>query len=85
VNKALFAMLTETEKKLLLDTEPSALRGLDEDDLAALHDRVRRTRNTYSKLYRRRAAAPPRRHTPETSRPRLNPGGGLDGCSHRRG
>src|SRR5262249_5802535 len=55
VNKALFAMLTDTEKRLLLDTEPAALRGLDEDDLAALHDRVRRARNKYSTLYRRRA------------------------------
>jgi hypothetical protein len=36
VNKTLFAMLTETEKKLLLSAEPAALRDLDEDDLAAL-------------------------------------------------
>jgi len=48
-------MLTETEKRLLLDTEPTALRDLDEDDLVTLHDRVRRARNKYSKLYRRRA------------------------------
>jgi hypothetical protein len=48
-------MLTETEKKLLRDTEPSALRDLDEDGLATLHDSVRRARNKYSKLYRRRA------------------------------
>jgi hypothetical protein len=56
VNKTVFAMLTETEKRLLLAAEPAALRGLDEDDLAALHDRVRRARNKYSTLYRRRAA-----------------------------
>lgn len=56
MNKALFAMLTETEKQLLLGTEPAALRDLDEDELAALHDRVRRARNKYSKLYRRRAS-----------------------------
>jgi hypothetical protein len=55
VNKALFAMLTETEKQLLLSAEPAALRDLDEDDLATLHDRVRRARNKYAKLYRRRA------------------------------
>jgi hypothetical protein len=48
-------MLTETEKRLLLDTEAAALRDLDEDDLVTLHDRVRRARNKYSKLYRRRA------------------------------
>lgn len=49
-------MLTETEKRLLLSTEPAALRDLDEDDLATLHDRVRRARNKYSSLYRRRAS-----------------------------
>src|SRR5262245_21539239 len=48
-------MLTETEKQLLLSTQPAALRDLDEDDLATLHDRVRRARNKYSQLYRRRA------------------------------
>ena len=41
MNKTLFAMLTESEKRLLLSAEPAALRGLDEDDLATLHDRVR--------------------------------------------
>jgi hypothetical protein len=48
-------MLTETEKTLLLATDRAALSELDEDDLVALHDRVRRARNKYSKLYRRRA------------------------------
>ena len=55
MNKTLLAMLTETETRLLLDTEPGALQGLDEDELVTLHDRVRRARNKYSKLYRRRA------------------------------
>jgi hypothetical protein len=55
VNKTLFAMLTETESRLLLDAEPKAIRDLDEDDLVTLHDRVRRARNKYSTLYRRRA------------------------------
>jgi hypothetical protein len=55
VNKALFAMLTDTEQRLLLDAEPAALRDLDEDELLALQDRVRRARNKYSQLYRRRA------------------------------
>jgi hypothetical protein len=57
MDKALFAMLTETEKQLVLDTEPRALRNLDEDDLVTLHERTRRARNKYSKLYRRRARA----------------------------
>jgi hypothetical protein len=48
-------MLTETETRLLLDAEPKAIRYLDEDDLVTLHDRVRRARNKYATLYRRRA------------------------------
>jgi len=56
VNNAVWAMLNETEKALLRDTEPAALVGLDEDELIARHDRVRRARNKYSKLYRRRAS-----------------------------
>lgn len=48
-------MLSETERALLRETEQ--LDRLDEDELAALHDRVRRARNKYSKLYRRRAGA----------------------------
>lgn len=49
-------MLNDTEQELIRSTEPRQLNRLDEDDLAALHDRVRRARNKYSKLYRRRAA-----------------------------
>jgi hypothetical protein len=50
-------MLNETEKELLRAAEPKALRKLDEDGLSELHDRIRRARNKYSKLYRRRAGA----------------------------
>jgi hypothetical protein len=49
-------MLNESEQALLRDTERAALVGLDEDELIARHDRVRRARNKYSKLYRRRAS-----------------------------
>lgn len=55
MNKATWAMLNDAEKELLRTTEPGALGGLGEDELADLHDRVRRARNKYSKLYRRRA------------------------------
>lgn len=51
------AMLNESEKELLRATGPRELKRLDEDELAALHDRIRRARNKYSKLYRRRARA----------------------------
>ncbi len=57
MDNAIWGMLNDAEKGLLRSVEPSALTDLDEDDLAALHDRVRRARNKYSKLYRRRAAA----------------------------
>lgn len=56
MNNAVWAMLNESEKALLRDAEPAALAKLDEDGLLVLHDRVRRVRNKYSKLYRRRAA-----------------------------
>lgn len=48
-------MLNESEQALLRETE--RLDALDEDALAELHDRIRRARNKYTKLYRRRASA----------------------------
>ena len=57
MNNALWGMLNETEQALLRQVEPAELAGLDEDALADLHDRVRRARTKYSKLYRRRARA----------------------------
>lgn len=50
------SMLNETEQALLRAAEPRALNRLDEDELVELHDRIRRARNKYSKLYRRRAS-----------------------------
>jgi hypothetical protein len=51
------SMLNETEQALLRAVQPRELKRLDEDELTELHDRVRRARNKYSKLYRRRASA----------------------------
>jgi hypothetical protein len=56
MHDSVWAMLNETEKALLRDAEPRALAGLDEDELLTLHDRLRRARTKYAKLYRRRAA-----------------------------
>jgi hypothetical protein len=50
------SMLNETEQALLRAVQPRELKRLDEDALAELHDRIRRARNKYSKLYRRRAS-----------------------------
>lgn len=57
MNKALLNSLTETEWLLVRETEKTALAGLDEDQLLALHTRVQRARTKYAKLYRRGAAA----------------------------
>jgi hypothetical protein len=48
--------LAESERVILLETEKPALLSLDEDDLIALHSRVRRARNKHVKLYRRQAS-----------------------------
>jgi lysyl-tRNA synthetase class I len=50
------SMLNETEQALLRAVQSRELKRLDEDELAELHDRVRRARNKYSKLYRRRSS-----------------------------
>jgi hypothetical protein len=56
MNKATRALLTDAEVDLVLETEGDRLAAHDEDELIALHDRVRRARNKYSKLHRRQAA-----------------------------
>ena len=57
MNKQLLAMMNALEHELLRDVYDGDLGSLDEDDLIELHDRVRRARNKYSKLYRRQAGA----------------------------
>ena len=49
--------LTEAESALVRETQPDRIAGLDEDALVDLHERVRRARNKYVKLYRREASA----------------------------
>src|SRR5215475_14149801 len=56
MNNATWAMLNESEKALLRQAERSSLASLDEDELIDLHTRVRRARNKYATLYRRRAS-----------------------------
>jgi hypothetical protein len=57
MNNATWAMLNESEKALLRQAEGAALADLDEDELIDVHIRVRRARNKYTTLYRRRASA----------------------------
>jgi hypothetical protein len=49
--------LAESERVVLLETEKPGLESLEEDDLIALHTRVRRARDKHVKLYRRQASA----------------------------
>jgi hypothetical protein len=57
MKQALLNSLTEKERNLIAETEPDALAGLDEDASLELHDRIRRARTKYVKLYRRQASA----------------------------
>ncbi len=63
MNKATWAMLNDSEKALLRLVESSSLARLDEDEIIDLHTRVRRARNKYSTLYRRRASSQVKKDT----------------------
>ena len=54
---ALLGTLGEAELAVVREVQPDRLIGLDEDELLALHTRVRRHRDKYVKQYRRQAAA----------------------------
>lgn len=56
MTRAMINSMTEVEQRLIAETEPAELRELDEDALLELHARIRRARNKYVTLYRRRAA-----------------------------
>jgi hypothetical protein len=56
-SKSLVGSLSETEWSLFAETKRGALADLDEDELLALHSRVRRTRTKYVTQYRRAASA----------------------------
>ena len=57
MNQGLLNSLTEAERLLVAETERDALKGLDEDELLDLHQRIRRARTKYVKNYRRAASA----------------------------
>ena len=56
MHRATLSSLSESERDLVVATEPSTLRTLDEDALIALHQRVRGARNKYVQLHRREVA-----------------------------
>lgn len=55
--KSLTGILKDVERDLIREVEAKRMELLDEDELLALHKRVRRARNKHTKNYRRRAAA----------------------------
>ena len=57
MDKRLLAQLNDTELLLWRETEPQAMAPLDEDQVAELHNRIRRARNKYTGQYRRDASA----------------------------
>ncbi|MGC0365775.1 hypothetical protein ABH922_003759 [Rhodococcus sp. 27YEA15] len=54
--KKILNSLNEDEYVLILETKKAQLLELDEDELIALHTRIRRARNKYTKNYRRAGA-----------------------------
>lgn len=54
--KKMLNSLSEDDYLLVLETKKDRTAELDEDDLIALHTRVRRARNKYTKNYRRAGA-----------------------------
>jgi hypothetical protein len=54
--QALVGSMTDAEQTLVRETAGEELATLDEDELVALHTRVRRARDKYVKLYRRQSA-----------------------------
>jgi hypothetical protein len=57
MNKSLLAVLNDTERLLVAQTERAELAALDEDAAIELETRIRRARNKYVSQYRRGASA----------------------------
>jgi len=56
VDKAVLNSMTAAEQRLVAETAKAALADLDEEELLALHSRIRRARSKYVTSYRRNAA-----------------------------
>jgi len=57
MNASLLAVLNDTERLLVAETERASLAALDEDAAIELESRIRRARNKYVGQYRRAASA----------------------------
>ena len=56
MKKSVLRSLSDKDQALLRETRPGELKELDEEELLALHTRVRRARTKHLKNYRRSAA-----------------------------
>lgn len=56
MRRAMVGLLSDSELRIVAETEKDQLSKLDEDELLELHGRVRRARNKYTGIYRRNAA-----------------------------
>jgi hypothetical protein len=56
MNQAVLNSMTAAERRLVAETSREAMAGLDEDELLALHARIRRARDKYVTTYRRNAS-----------------------------
>jgi hypothetical protein len=56
MNQALLNSMTAAERRLVAETSRAAMAGLDEEELLALHSRIRRARSKYVSVYRRSAS-----------------------------
>ncbi|GAA2754665.1 hypothetical protein GCM10009872_00250 [Actinopolymorpha rutila] len=56
MNQAVLNSMTAAEQRLVAETSREAMAGLDEDELLALHSRIRRARSKYVSKYRRKAS-----------------------------
>lgn len=56
MESSLLAVLNESERLLVADTDPDVLAGLDEDGAIELEGRIRRARDKYVSQYRRTAS-----------------------------
>jgi hypothetical protein len=57
MDASLLAVLNDTERSLVAETEPAKLAALDEDAAIELETRIRRARDKYVGQYRRAASA----------------------------
>jgi len=56
MNRAVLNSMTVAEQRVVAETSREAMAGLDEEELLALHSRIRRARSKYVSQYRRKAS-----------------------------